>query len=583
MKIRKSSWVGVAMAAMLSVFSFAAVASAELSIDTESRLQALEQELYNLKAEQAETQKEALAQRDQAPVIGWRGGRGMNIRGGDGSWAFNISMINQTWVSFFPDSDSRSACTTELSRTPTISQTSPGTSTTTVPPRPVPGGRLQSRNSASFDCDDRAGQFSMTLRRLRPGFTFMMDDGLYEFGFTIRMETAPDFNFNGGGASINLNKFSPYYPRVQLLSIQAMNNPSGTKMSSTTGLSLDRSLLVGSTLRDGNGKGYGVEWVDVPFLAGKIESLSLAMSSGNQFTSKTAPDPIDQKGVSAGIIVNPFSDQKGSFLQGLRLGYAYFHDFLDVKRASRLSTTALSTRGNSNSTTFFAHGTNGKRTWWVPNMGFNLGPYRLDASYDHVEFERDFSGDPLTVESGSQNCTGTPSPTDSGNVGCGPNTGLVRLLKLGDAKITSFVIRNGIFLWGNERGGLRISHTFDRVDTDSGPQPAAPTAFERRNLDQVVNSFPDMRRNHVIKNSLMLRWFQKANMIWSLAYERHDFNKMYSCPGGVATLAADGTCAVSGSARSRPSDSALDAQRRLGIGEKGGEYSEIIFAHHWLF
>jgi hypothetical protein len=316
--IRKASWIGVAVFATLLVLWGAPPARAQVSQDVESRLQVLEQELQKqnqalgqelekLKAEQVELRQEALQAADAAPTISWRPGRGFSIRGADRSWEFNLSFINQTWVSFFPDDDARSVCDVEVARATTISTTSAGSAGAAG----QVGGRLSARNSAAIDCNDRGGQFSMVLRRLRPGFTWLMADGLYEMGFTLRMETAPEFNFNGGGVRINFNKFSPYYPKINMLSIQAMNNPSGTKLSSSSGLSLDRSLLVGSTLRDGNGKGYGMEWQDVPFLSGNIESFDVSMSSGNQFTSKTAPDPIDKKGLSTGIIVNPFKISRG--------------------------------------------------------------------------------------------------------------------------------------------------------------------------------------------------------------------------------------------------------------------------------
>jgi hypothetical protein len=66
----------------------------------------------------------------------------------------------------------------------------------------------------------------------------------------------------------------------------------------------------------------------------------------------------------------------------------------------------------------------------------------------------------------------------------------------------------------------------------------------------------------------LARWFQKSNLIWSLNFDDHNFNKL-KC------LTSD--CS------DRNDSSAVTAHRRLGIDQKGGHYKELIFAHHWLF
>jgi hypothetical protein len=545
--MRIGKWV--LLGGFLGLLLAVSLASAQMTLDTESRLRALEEELQKLKGEQEEMQKDALAARDAAAVISWRPGRGMNIRGADRSWAFNFSWILQTHTAFFPDDDARSGCGTTVSRSPTISTTTGS---------PGPGGRLQSRDSARIECDGGPGQGSTKLRRLRPIWTVSWDDGLYSIGTFLSLEAAPSVRFLGGGGKINFSKFSPYYPNVNLLGIQAMHNPRGTRLSSSSGLGLDRDMLVGSILTSGSGKGYGLEWNDIPLGMGKIDVLDINVNTGPQFSSKTSTDPIDRKGYTASITYNPFSEVKGSVLQGLDVGVGYFFAPLDIKRARGLRPIRpVGITSRNNEVDIWNLGADGDWTWIAPNMGYRYGKYRFEASYDRTKMERKFTGDAIDTAGGAPaNCTVTSTSSPGNRVDCGPNKALVAPGDVGDAKIRSFVIRNGWFFWGDERRGLRLSHTFNRVDFDAG-----------RGFG-VENDFPAMRRYHVVQNSVLLRWFQKANTIWSLNFDHYDFNNM-------ACIKSD--CS------DRDDASPKEVQRRLGIGNNGGTYNEIIFAFHWGF
>ena len=466
--MRMGKWVF--LGGFLGLLFLLSPARAQMTLDTESRLRTLEQELQNLRGEQEEMQKEALAAGETAPVIGWRPGRGLNIRGADRSYEFNLGWVTQVHTSFFPDA----------ANLPT-------------------------------------GQGSTRLRRLRTFFSFKWDDGLYETGAIITYEALPTVRFLGGGARINFNKFSPYYPRLNLLGVQAMSNPRGTGLSSSSGLALDRDIMVGSILTSGSAKGYGLQWQDVPLGPGKIDNFELSINTGGQFSSKTASDPIDRKGWAAGVTYMPFSEVKGSVLQGLDVGFAYF--LAPVDRDEGLPRLPISTLSRNNSVTIWNIETNGDWIWWAPNMGYRYGPYRFEGSYEHFEVERKFASTSCCSASGD----------------------------LGDTEVNGIVLRNGWFFWGDERGGLRLSHTFNRVDFDNG------SGF------LVRNRFSGMRRYHVIANSALLRWFQKPNVIWSLNFDHYDFNKMAG--GGDAPAARTG----------------------LAIGPGGGDYNEIIFAFHFGF
>ena len=130
-----------------------------------------------------------------------------------------------------------------------------------------------------------------------------------------------------------------------------------------------------------------------------------------------------------------------------------------------------------------------------------------------------------------------------------------------DAKLTTTAIATQMWLWGpkgfmsgSRNGGWRFSYTHNRMFYDAGSGGSNIT-----NSAQTSNEFESMRRWHVIENLMMLRWYQRRNVLWHLQYAVNIVNKMRG--GGRAD----------------------ETRRRLGVLEGGGTYQSITFGTKWMF
>ena len=92
--------IGAASTLLLIGLFVVAVAPAR-SDEVELRIKAMEQELTQLKGEQAEMREAALAAKAKMPTFSYRQGRGMSIWGADRSWGFRTRIRWHHRVLFF--------------------------------------------------------------------------------------------------------------------------------------------------------------------------------------------------------------------------------------------------------------------------------------------------------------------------------------------------------------------------------------------------------------------------------------------------------------------------------------------------
>ena len=81
---------GLWLASMVAAFLLTAVTVRAQSVD--SKIQALEQELSQLKEQQIELKKEATAQAAAMPSFSYRPGNGLNIEAADKSWGLRSTV-----------------------------------------------------------------------------------------------------------------------------------------------------------------------------------------------------------------------------------------------------------------------------------------------------------------------------------------------------------------------------------------------------------------------------------------------------------------------------------------------------------
>ncbi|MGH2568631.1 MAG: hypothetical protein ACRDGA_09845, partial [Bacteroidota bacterium] len=143
---------------------------APVSADVNQRINALEEELAQLKAEQQqvkteqmELRKEALAAEEKLPEFRYRPGRGLRIRAADRSWSWTFGLRTEVFMYNHPGGN------------PIITDGSIINGTTTQPRRRTTGMHN--------------GQFF--LRRNRPSVTMCWDDCFYEMEWVLTAEDDP--------------------------------------------------------------------------------------------------------------------------------------------------------------------------------------------------------------------------------------------------------------------------------------------------------------------------------------------------------------------------------------------------------
>jgi hypothetical protein len=453
--------------------------------------------------------EDATAARAALPTIRYRPGRGLTFTGADKSWAARLSVEWDMRLGFFPHGKAKDEID-DMSET---------------------GG---------------PSAFSTISARLRPGFHYAQLNGLYTFGAQPRFETSRHASLRDG-ASINLGKFSPYYPNISLQSYRPDFNPQGVTFSSIAGTSLNRPMGEDSMLRSGSTEGHGFVWENVPLGMGRIKSFDVGVISGVLIGDKTEAESQDQHGFHSGLVVEPFSKSKDKWLKGIQFGVGFFRDHTDAKRGRNgRYNIAVSTRNNR--VEIFQIQTRGSRWWVAPNVGYKVGQVRLGFAWGKSKAERDFTGKRFR----------------------GVRT------NLGDAEVKYFLVNSALFFWspkgflsGSERApnSLMIAYNFRRHDFDNGKGFAS------------LNSFDEMRRYHVVENTFTFKWFQRSNLVYTVELVNNEFNKMK----GASTESINVFSRSSGAGTDTVFTAAGEARRRLAISQNGGTYTALTLGVRYNF
>ena len=313
---------------------------------TDERIKALEAELQALKTEQQKVQKEqsmmkedALAAKSKMPSFRYRNGRGLTIRGADRSWQIRLSGKFQTQMSFFP------------------------------------GGSESLRD----DGDSGPSQGSMILRHGESDVYWRLFGGLYEFGYTWN---AVDGRSKTEVMQIRFNNWSPYYPALKILAVGPGTSSPYTRISSTSGMTMERDPTLDAQYSTVSSKGLGLQWGKVPVGPVIIDKFSINYLSGNiQYDSKADRDPVNNKGLMAGIIVKPLAKSKNKYTKGLKMGFTWINVSDDDIRAGADARLRSRTRGRNNQVTIFNVDSRGRRNFYETWVGWTGGPWELGYTY----------------------------------------------------------------------------------------------------------------------------------------------------------------------------------------------------------
>jgi hypothetical protein len=361
----KRFWTATALGFLL--FGFFAAAPAQ-SDDLDRKIKALEVELSQLKSEQAEVKaqqiemkKEATAAAAALPNFTYRPGSGMMIEAVDKSWSFRASMRADLRVVF-------ESGLSEFAR-----ETS-----------------------------------SVFARRFRPDFYYCINDCLYELQMQLDLDgfgtgngknatnTATGSILHHGLLFVHLEKLNPWLPTF-LIGMDGNSSISAYRQGSDlNGSQLEYDLLSRNTFDDGTwGNGFGLNWdnrslsdIGIP---GRLVRFNVAYA-----TTREADDGLqsfrEQRSVTTYINVEPFSETKNKWIQGLGVDFGAWlcpnesnHTaqnpqsiacnrlrIQDVVSAGRQNLFDTGVAANSG-----AIRGSGLTHLLMPGLGWTIGPYRL--------------------------------------------------------------------------------------------------------------------------------------------------------------------------------------------------------------
>ena len=385
-----------------------------VAVDVDQRIQALEDELTRLKAEQQqvkteqiELRKDALAAEAKLPSFEYAPGDGMTIEAADKSWAFNVSYNLHIHMN----------------------------------------NQVDSRAHFVGNDDGEFGEIAsgvtngeLAPRRNRFSFVFCWEDCFYEVSHAMDYERAPRIaNARDNEVAFHFEQWNPYLPLFSL----GLRRGAGTThlgRSSGSDAKMEHNMLLGLGNFSGAGShaGMGLHWNRVPVGTGDA-SLFVNYGSSSNGTHMEFIDS-DRKTIKAFAGTRPFSKIKNKWIQGLEFGVGLQGGSVD--RFDGTGDGAIETHEERGSQTLFEFEDvgNGWSSIIVPGMKWRIGPYQLRGNWHGVRTEG----------------------RDDGNRGI---------------QGTGWNISHQIFLWSpkgfltgspSTAGSLLLGFDFERVDVECG-------------------------------------------------------------------------------------------------------------------
>jgi len=352
----KKSFGLAALGFVLAVI-FAAALPARAA-DVDQRIKALEDELTRLKveqtqvkAEQIELKKNALAAEGALPTFSYRAGNGLLIEAADKSWSLNTSFESHMRMLF------------------------------------------ESGNS-------HAGRTNGEVmgRRFRPRWMYGVNNSFYETELSLDLDGWGTLSpLQRGAIWVHLEQISPWLPTAYFgMDIPAAMSDSRQGSSSTTAqsdydlLSRNNGFNTGST-----GQGIGFNWDDKPLdaigIPGRIKRFNLVMGAIGEGGDGNSTNMDAGRNFDAYLGVNPFSQIKNKWLQGLLLEVGAWFCRVDPGPAADAASATLASdnacrrlrirdHGDGGRQVLFDTGSNIGRGWThfiMPGVTWDVGPYRL--------------------------------------------------------------------------------------------------------------------------------------------------------------------------------------------------------------
>jgi hypothetical protein len=544
MKIR---WLLTGLGLMLIAIFSAAPVRAQ-SVD--DKIKNLEQELSQLKSQQIEMKKDAVAAAAALPTFTYRPGSGVLIEAADKAWSLRLSH-EIDWLMPFESGQSHSNRT--------------------------------------------IGQ--VMTRRFRQEWTMCVDNCFYEVASRLDLD---GFGTNSAlqraQGMIHFENLNPWMPTLYFGADIEMNGGEARQGSSATGSQAEYDLLSHNngfnTGRTGTGVGFQYNNINLTGIGvpGKARAMFMAGSIGA--ADDGAEVPTDRKSLAGFFSMSPFSAVKNKWISGLTfeiLGFWCNTDPHTETTSSTAAATAVSsttgaiTAGRIETTTTTRipagvsacqslnikdNGPGGKQSLFntgfigggfgqyiQPGFMWEVGPYRLRAMMGFQHYDNSHALDNIAVKQRWQDTVGSTTSTAS--------TSSTFLGDVGRKHARDWLIGHDLFLWSpkgfltgssNTPGSVLFGTHFERTDvgcdTDSGIRTLPDNAVCNRITRSATTSQSEFLHSRILLREWDLWYFIAPRASVGFNFMWYDANHLptgFSSSSGITNdvqkqLGATGSC-----------------------------------------
>jgi len=308
MKKRVFSIMGLSF--LLAAFALAAVPAQAQNV--EQKIQALEQELSQLKSEQIELRKDATAAAAALPTFTYRPGNGLAITAADKSW--ELRWYHEFHLHIYNHLDGEAE----------------------------PGGKGNVSTNGGRAPSDKFSTGDLFLRRNRTYINYCWSNCFYLVRWGLDADTGEVIGTQTADFYVNFSKLNPYFPDFFVANPGGQSARYVSRSSETSAqVEIASDMMADSAANNLSHRGVGLQWVNVPLGSGDfllaLEATKIGFSSaGNNATVGTggganavpsgSNENADNTDQWTGFIkagMRPFSKTKNKWLQKTKLGFGY--------------------------------------------------------------------------------------------------------------------------------------------------------------------------------------------------------------------------------------------------------------------
>jgi len=444
----KNKLLSFAVLSFLLIAFVLAVAPVVRAGGVDDKIQALENELSQLKSQQMELKKDAVAAAAAMPTFTYRPGKGATIEAADKAFSVNFSY---EFNSFFYNATDGSA----------------------------------PRGSTVFD---------LFVRRNRPRFEFCINNCFYDWGIYFNLDTGTQVQEQNQWLDIHFEQINPWFPTFTIGDrTSPVSFPYVTRSSSSSAqIELASDMLPDSDEDTLSRKALALFWSDRPIpghLLPGLFTLSLEFKSGAGIRQNVVADT-NHKQFQTTFGLKPFIRSKNPWLEKIKWGIGLQADSIDHRSAFQGRRLRIMTmeRG-TNRVTLLDANTIGEGTHHRLETGaeWGYGPYLLRAEGGVSRY----ASGKVSAGPGVLNPTGTDGFK-------GVSGGYWR-------------IGHELFIWSpkglltgsaSTPHSLQLGWAFERSQADCGSSAAGCAASS-----PATAGFTDFHRNRLINRDLELWYF----------------------------------------------------------------------------